>query len=40
MEYGLNYAESIGALFQLGILVALWGIYTEMRILNQKRFGK
>jgi len=27
----LTYGETITAMFQLGMLVVLWGIYTEVR---------
>ena len=27
----LTFSQTIDAMFQLGILVALWGVYSEMR---------
>ena len=34
MAHTLTYAQSIMVLFQLGLLVTLWGIYTEVRKLG------
>lgn len=31
MDQILSYQETIGAMFHLGILAALWGIYSELR---------
>lgn len=31
MDQVLNYQQTITAMFHLGILAALWGIYSELR---------
>ena len=31
MDYKLTFGQAILSMFQLGMLVCLWGIYTEVR---------
>lgn len=36
MDQLLTYADTVESMFQLGILAALWGIYTELRKRNER----